>query len=91
MSGFKTGMAIWSSEASCVHHSASRSLWNFRWATCAGVTVRACFICNRVRWRLAGLVFGLAIGNVVLPVLGLDPFGGPPLELAPVPELGCVL
>ena len=42
-------------------------------------------------WRLAGLLFGLAIEWVVLPVLGLAPFWGPPLELAPVPELGCVL
>ena len=42
-------------------------------------------------WRLAGLMFGLAIGCVVLPIIGLAPFWGPPLELASVPELGCVL
>ena len=42
-------------------------------------------------WRLAGLVFGLAIECVVLPVLCMAPFWGPTLELAPVPELGCVL
>ena len=42
-------------------------------------------------WRLAGLVFGLAIGCVVLLVLCLAPFWGPPLELAPVPELVCLL
>ena len=42
-------------------------------------------------WQLAGLFFGLAIGCVVLPVLGVAPSWVPPLELAPVPELGCVL
>ena len=34
-------------------------------------------------------MFGITIGCGVLQVLGLDPFGGPPLELAPVPDLGC--
>ena len=41
--------------------------------------------------RLAGLVFGLSIGCVVLPVLGMAPSWGPPLEVAAEPELGCVL
>ena len=42
-------------------------------------------------WQLAGIVFVLAIGCVGLPVLGVAPSWGPPLELAPKPELGCVL
>ena len=48
VSGSKTGMARWSSDVSGVHHSASNSFENFRWDTCAGVTVRACFGCDRV-------------------------------------------
>ena len=40
-------------------------------------------------WRWAGLVFGIAIGCSVLQVLGLAPFGGSPLELAHVPDMGC--
>ena len=40
-------------------------------------------------WRWAGLMFGIAIGCGILQVLGLAPFWGSPLELAPVPELGC--
>ena len=42
-------------------------------------------------WRWAGLMIGIVIGCGVLPVLGLAPFWGSPLELAPEPELGCVL
>ena len=48
VSGSKTGMARWSSDVSGVHHSASNYFENFRWDTCAGVTVRACLSCNRV-------------------------------------------
>ena len=49
VSGSKTGMARWSSDVYDVHHSASNSFGNFRWSACAGVTVRACFSCDRVR------------------------------------------
>ena len=42
-------------------------------------------------WRWAGLMFVIVIGCCVLQVLGLALFWGSPLELAPVPELGCVL
>ena len=48
VSGSKTSITRWSSDVSGVHHSASNSFGNFRWAACAGVTVRACVICNHV-------------------------------------------
>ena len=49
VSGSKTGMARWSSDVSVIHHIASNSFGDFRWAACAGVTVRACLSCDRVR------------------------------------------
>ena len=49
VSGSKTGMARWSSDVSCAHHSASNACGDFRWVACAGVNVRACFSCDRVR------------------------------------------
>ena len=49
VSGSKTGISRWSSDVSGVHQSASNSFGNFSWAACAGVTVRACLSCDRVR------------------------------------------
>ena len=45
----KNVTAIWSSDVSGVHHSASNSFGNFIWAACAGVTVRACLSCDHIR------------------------------------------
>ena len=49
VSGSKNGMARWSSDVSGVHHSANNYFGNLRWAACAGVTVRDCLSCGRVR------------------------------------------
>ena len=52
VSGSKTGIAIWSSDVSVMHQSASNSLGELSWAACVGVTLRACLSYDIILWAM---------------------------------------
>ena len=88
VSGSKTGMARWSSDVSGVHHSASNSFANLRWAACVGVTVSAVLICDHVRLAM-GCSYVWYWERVQRLTGSWYPSWGSPLELVPVPYLVC--